>query len=88
MVACNALTELSSTLDVRGKVDLTKMEVVVIAISEEHEGPNNVDNGFHTDRSLAHLEHTFASSYGGISTRKPLTHGRWILPKVTGLISS
>jgi len=33
------------------------MEVVVIAISEEHEGPNKVDNGFRTDRSLAHPEH-------------------------------
>jgi hypothetical protein len=36
---------------------LTKMEIVVVAVSEEHESPNDVDEGFRTDCSLVHIEH-------------------------------
>lgn len=56
VVACNnALMEVldSSTLLERY---LTKMEIVVVAVSEEHESPNDVDKGFRTNCSLVHIE--------------------------------
>lgn len=87
MVACNnALMQLldSSTLLKRY---LTKMEIVVVAVSEEHESPNDVDKGFRTDCSLVHIEHLCKLLWQEV-VLEPLTHGRWVLPKVTSLISS
>lgn len=84
-MTCDTLAEI---LDSGASIErlLTEMEVVVVAISEEHECPNNVDNGFRTKQLLATIKQ-FPSPYGGKSPSEPLTHGRCVLPKVTGFVS-
>ena len=62
------------------------MEVVVVAVSEEHEAPNDVNKGFRIDLSSAPIEHS-ARFNGAKSSSEALTHGGCILPKVTSLIS-
>ena len=67
-------------------MNLTEVEIVVVAISDQDEAPDNVDKGFCTHRSLADIKH-FVGPFGRTSSSGPLTHGRWVLPKVTSLVS-